>query len=193
MSLPAFAEEREALALARRLRRGDAAAEEELVYRYSRSIVAILRRITRDAALADDLHQETFRAVLQRLRDNDLRDARLLGAYVHRTARNLALAERRRSARRLGWHKALEHVAAPLDDPLTSLLRGERSECVRDALGRLRRSRDRELLLRLYVAGDDRETIRRDLGVTSIHFNRLLFRARQRLGRAIEEIDDEVR
>lgn len=159
------------------------------MYRYSRSIVAQLRRITRDPELADDLHQETFRAVLLRLRDRGLRDARQLGAYVHQTARNLALAERRKSARRPGplTAFALESAADPGDDPLTSLLRGERNECVRGALGRLRRSRDRELLLRLYVAGDDREAIRRDLGVSALHFNRLLFRARKRLGRAIEE------
>ena len=40
--------------------------------------------------------------------------------------------------------------------------------------------RDREILFRFYLAEDDKERICRDLGLTAVHFNRVLFRARER-------------
>jgi RNA polymerase sigma-70 factor (ECF subfamily) len=40
--------------------------------------------------------------------------------------------------------------------------------------------RDRQLLFRFYIAEDDKERICADLGLTSLHFNRVLHRARER-------------
>jgi RNA polymerase sigma-70 factor (ECF subfamily) len=181
------AEEREAAALAERVRTGDTAAEEELVNRYSRPAILELLGITGDSELASDLQQETFRVVLERLRGRGLEIPSKLGAYVRRTARNLALAERRRLARFAASSAAqeAEHISDPTEDALSAMVRNEEALCLRRALAGLRKGRDRELLSRFYLAEEDRESIRRDLGVTTLHFNRLLFRARRRLGDAL--------
>lgn len=157
--------------------------------RYSRMVAAELRGITSDRELAEDLHQDTFRVVLLRLRGRGLYDAQKLGAFIRRTARNLAFAELRRAGRQSAScdERALADVPDPAGDPLTSMLRREQTARLQRALGRLRKGRDRELLSRFYLAEEDRESIRRDLGVTALHFNRLLFRARRRLGRVLEQ------
>jgi RNA polymerase sigma-70 factor (ECF subfamily) len=40
--------------------------------------------------------------------------------------------------------------------------------------------RDRQLLFRFYVGEEDKDRLCRDLDLSSLHFNRVLFRARQR-------------
>ena len=40
--------------------------------------------------------------------------------------------------------------------------------------------RDRQILFRFYIAEDEKDSICRDLDLTSLHFNRVLFRARER-------------
>jgi DNA-directed RNA polymerase specialized sigma24 family protein len=47
--------------------------------------------------------------------------------------------------------------------------------------------RDRELLIRFYVHDQDKQKICRELGLKSLHFNRVLFRAKNRFRKLLEE------
>jgi RNA polymerase sigma-70 factor (ECF subfamily) len=67
-------------------------------------------------------------------------------------------------------------------DAVNQLLQQEQAAMVRTVLGELESDRDREILFRFYLAEDDKERICRDLGLTAVHFNRVLFRARERFG-----------
>ncbi len=172
-----------AIELARRIGSGDAAAEGELVERYSKGVLFLLRRMTRDRALADDLHQETFRVVLERLRGASLEEPGKLPAFVLRTARNLFLAGYRKRVRR-GEHHDLappESVPDPAPGQLEEVLRAERRAQVRQVIEELPTERDRLILLRYYAADQDKERICADLNLSAQHFHRVLFRARQRL------------
>ena len=53
--------------LVSRILSGDRQAEAELVDRYSRGVALIIRRETRDASQADDLYEETFCIVLEKI------------------------------------------------------------------------------------------------------------------------------
>ncbi len=46
--------------------------------------------------------------------------------------------------------------------------------------------RDRQILYRFYIAEEDKERICADLDLSSLHFNRVLFRARQRFKDLLE-------
>ena len=50
--------------------------------------------------------------------------------------------------------------------------------------------RDRELLIRLYVYDQDKQEICRALGLDSLHFNRVLFRAKDRFMKILERSGD---
>jgi RNA polymerase sigma-70 factor (ECF subfamily) len=167
--------------LARRIAAGDCEAEGELVRRYSRGVLFHLRRMSRDAALSDDLHQETFRVVIERLRGEGLAEPDRLAGFILRTARNLFLGAERKRVRR---GEDLDGAAAEPSDlapgQLAQVLQEEAAERVRALLRELPTPRDRELLLRFYVAEEDKDRICCDLGLSSLHFNRVLFRARQR-------------
>jgi RNA polymerase sigma-70 factor (ECF subfamily) len=63
----------------------------------------------------------------------------------------------------------------------------ERAALVRRVLAEMPSERDRQILFRFYLAEDDKESICLDLGLTSLHFNRVLFRARERYRELYEE------
>src|SRR6185295_11104399 len=86
--------------LVRRIRAGEAQAEVELTRRFERGITQILVRQTRNFALAQELCQETLIIVLKRLRTQPLTQPEKLAAFIAQTARNLAIAERRKERRR---------------------------------------------------------------------------------------------
>jgi RNA polymerase sigma-70 factor (ECF subfamily) len=168
--------------LVRRIAAGDAAAEASLVERYSRGLLYLLRRLGAPPELAEDLHQETFRIVLERLRRRGLDEPAGLAGFLHGTARNLVTAERRKVARRRtdADPEPLERAVHPARGQLSSVLLEEEAAMVRRLIGELPTERDRQLLLRFYVAEEEKESICADLGLDSLHFNRVLFRARHR-------------
>ncbi|HXU30012.1 MAG TPA: RNA polymerase sigma factor [Thermoanaerobaculia bacterium] len=169
--------------LVRRIGRGDPAAEADLVHRFARALRFLLSRLTRDGALAEDLYQETFRRVIEKVRGGELREPERLPGFVCGMARNLFLTSARNGTRRgrwLGDPEKTEVAPDPAPGQLASLLARERAATVRRVLADLRNDRDREILSRYYIAGDEKEEIRRDFGLSDLHFNRVLFRARQR-------------
>jgi RNA polymerase sigma-70 factor (ECF subfamily) len=177
-----------ATGLVRRIAAGEPAAEAALVERYSRGVVYLLRRLGAPPELADDLHQETFRIVLERLRRSGLDEPAGLAGFLRGTARNLVIAERRKTARRRtdADEEGLEQAVHPAPGQLVSVLLDEEAAIVRRLIGELPTERDRQLLLRFYVAEEEKESICADLGLDSLHFNRVLFRARQRFKELLE-------
>jgi RNA polymerase sigma-70 factor (ECF subfamily) len=176
--------------LVQRILAGDPAAETELVQRFSRALTFLLRRLTRDEAAAEDLYQETFRLVIEKVRRGELREAERLPGFVSSMARNLFLGSVRRGGRRQKWQgdpEATERAPDPAPGQLQRLLAKERSAMVRQVLADLKNDRDREILSRYYIADQDKDVICRDLQLSDLHFNRVLFRARQRYRELFEK------
>jgi RNA polymerase sigma-70 factor (ECF subfamily) len=173
--------------LVRRIAAGDCAAEGELVERYSQGVLFLLQHRA-GPELAEDLHQETFRIALERLRERGLDDPAGLSFYLRGIARNLALAEWRKTGRRRteASDEKLAEAVHPGPSPLSAVLLDEEAETVRRLIGELSADRDRQLLLRFYVAEEEKERICADLGLDSLHFNRVLFRAHQRFKKLLE-------
>lgn len=177
--------------LVRRIAAGDASAEEELVRRYSRGLLYLLRSQGAPPEQADDLHQETFRIVIERLRRRELDDPAGLAGFLRATGRNLLIAERRKTARRRtdADEETLEQAVHPSPGQLSSVLHEEEAEIVRKLIHELPTDRDRQLLLRFYVAEEEKTDICAALGLDSLHFNRVLFRARQRFKDLLERFE----
>jgi RNA polymerase sigma-70 factor (ECF subfamily) len=180
--------------LVRRIVSGEPAAEAELVDRFSRALSFLSRRLTRDDTAAEDLYQETFRLVIEKVRKGELREPERLPGFVSSMARNLFLGSARRGGRRQKWHgdsEATETAPDPAPGQLARLLAQERAATVRRVLVELKNDRDREILSRYYISGEDKEDICRDLELSDLHFNRVLFRARQRYKELFERRQGE--
>lgn len=172
-----------ATSLVERVAAGDTRAEAEMVERYSRGLRFLLRRKAWDTELAEDLLQETWAIALVKIRADGLDNPGRLAGYLCGIANNLALGERRRVDRQRTTvnTEIVDLVPDESSNPFRNASRAEVCRHVRAHLDSLKKKRDREILKRFYVQEEDKESICSFLGVDSVHFNRVLFRARRRL------------
>lgn len=174
--------------LVRRIASGDRRAETLLVEKFTRGLLFVLRRRLGDEARVQDIYQDTFALVIQKARDGQIREPDHISGFIRSTALNLAMGETRKDIRRQTYtnHDAVACATAPGLCAYCELEREQKSQIVRDLLEELRMPRDRELLARFYLADEDKEDICQDLDLTAAHFDRVLYRARQRF-RAIAQ------
>jgi RNA polymerase sigma-70 factor, ECF subfamily len=167
--------------LVARILAGEKAAEEELVQQYSRGVSVILNRATGDRSLSEDLSQETFRLTLEKIRAGEVREPEKLSGFICSLARNLANAHYRQSHRseQFSDPEAVDLIAETGPSQLDRVLQEEKSKRVRQLLSELS-GRDRQILLRFYIEEEDKDQICGDLNLSSLHFNRVLHRARER-------------
>src|SRR5437879_3719223 len=103
--------------LAERIRAGDRSAEDELVNTYRRGVFVIAVARTRDREAARDLTQEVLIAILEALRDGQLRELAKLSAFIQGTARNLINNYLRMRAHRAECELDIEaHSTDPVDE-----------------------------------------------------------------------------
>jgi RNA polymerase sigma-70 factor, ECF subfamily len=167
--------------LVARILAGEKSAEDELVQQYSRGVSIILNRATGDRSVSEDLSHETFQIVLEKIRRGEIREPDRLSGFICSLARNLASDHFRKSRRLEGFADPDEAELIPESSPsqLDRLLMQEKSKMVRKLLQEMS-ERDRQILYRFYIAEDDKDRICADLELSSLHFNRVLHRARER-------------
>jgi RNA polymerase sigma-70 factor (ECF subfamily) len=168
--------------LASRIQAGDRQAEDELVRRYARGVSVIIARAGCARSMVDDLCQDTFRITIEKVRRGDVREPDRLSGFIASLARNLVIEHFRRVNVRDPRTPLDTSDASSIESAsqLQRLLEEEQAQMVRKVLAEMHSERDRQVLYRYYLAEEDKERICADLGLTSVHFNRVLFRARER-------------
>lgn len=168
--------------LVRRIRAGDRIAEDELIRCYGRVVKSIIDRRVRDVPVVEDLCQDAFRLALEKVRRGDPRESEKLAGFVCGIARNLAIEYLRGTEQTQPLEDgfvAFDPKPGPLDTVLLEEEKKGKIEAIRQVLKDLS-PRDSEILKRFYLDEEDKESICRGLGLSSLHFNRVLHRARER-------------
>ena len=134
--------------LVERYRNGDVRAFETLVHRYERQIFTFLLRYVGDREAAEDLVQDTFTQVIEKLQSYEERGR--FGSWLFRLANSLAVDEWRKRERRPEdlSEIALEHAIDPGQRPGMSLEQEDIRREVYLALGRLPEPQRKVFLLR---------------------------------------------
>ena len=167
--------------LVRRIEQGDGGAEVDFIQRYRRGVTVIVARNCRDQSPVEDLCQDVLTTALEKIRSGAVREPDRLSGFVAGLARTVVLEHYRKEGVRSAIDARMgapPQAAPPV--ALDRLLRQEQAFIARRVLSELDSDRDRQILFRFYIAEDDKERICRDLGLTPLHFNRVLFRARER-------------
>jgi len=170
------------LAWLRRIIAGDADAEAELVSRYKDGVAIVINRVVHDESILEDLSQETFRIALEKIREGQVRDPERFSGFICGIARNLAIQYVRRKRRLRNQEEIgqVEQIRDPQPDQFEQLWHKERAEVVRQVIGELKAERDREVLIRYFIAEEDKDHICADMGLISLQFNSVLHRALKR-------------
>jgi RNA polymerase sigma-70 factor (ECF subfamily) len=171
---------------------GDRQAESRMLIALRPGVLAVLRFGAFHRWIdAEDLTQETLHVVIERVRARTIDDPRKVFAFAAATARNMALNAARKALRQQTV------VDSDLVDELAQNMEMEPSElsesddrhlaqAVMTLLDELPTERDRQVLIRFYLDGTDKQQLCRDLGLSPKHFDRVLMRARTRLRTIIE-------
>lgn len=179
---PSARESQEPAKLVARILAGDRGSEEVLVQRYQRGVTLIVRQAVRNSATAQDLVQEVLVLAIEKIRKGEIREPEKLSAFLCGLARNVVIGHFRRAVRHEGGDPCGigDSVADSARRPDQEMERQEQVRLIRQVLDEMPSHRDREILRRYYLAEEEKEAIREDLSLSSLHFNRVLYRARER-------------
>lgn len=174
--------------LTARIGHGDASAETELVERYSTVIKLILLKRTGNQQLSNDLSQDTFIIALKKLREGKVRKPESLAAFLRQIAVNLSIEHYRKEKRYVHQEDGIISLHAPHRDRKAERVDYlQTRKLVQTTLQELAKSRDREILRRFYLLQEDKSSICSALDLSAVHFDRVLYRAKQRMRNLINE------
>jgi RNA polymerase sigma-70 factor, ECF subfamily len=181
-------------AAAEEARKGNQHAFRVLVERHSRPVFRLAFRMTGNEQDAEDVVQESFLRAFRQIQSFDGRSA--FGTWLYRIAANCSLdllrARKLREDRRVspteeesfGW---LENVATSAPSPERLTQSGQIASLLRPALAQLSDMERTAFILRHYE-GCDIDQISQVLGVKANAAKHTVFRAVQKLRRALEPV-----
>lgn len=151
-------------------------------------LISVLWRRAGDEHLAHDLLQDAIATVLAKLSDGTPMTSEVLAGYVFRTAMNHLRNHRRREQPWVADDVALATAVDEGTSPSEASQRDATRGLVRRVLASLDSPRDREVLVRFYLQEQDKDQVCEALGLTGLHFDKVIHRARERMKRGLERI-----
>jgi len=118
---------------------------------------------------------------VQKLQAGEISTRAQLDGYVYRVALNHFRNHQRKDKSRVSNHDAAAELPDRDDRGLPESL--EKAQCVkvaRELLNEVKPARDRDLLVRFYLYEETKEQLCQSFGLSELHFNRVIFRARAR-------------
>ena len=164
---------------------GDKAAESEIVSALERPLRLILAKKFNFAAFVDDALQETLIAVLISLRDKRVKRLESVPAYARQTAIRIGFQYLNKDQRERPLSK--EEIPDSAECLHKLIEKEDLLRYTKKVIGELATERDRELLIRYYYNAEEKSHVCEALGLSSEHFDRVLYRAKKRLKELIKK------
>ncbi|WP_161965680.1 RNA polymerase sigma factor [Steroidobacter cummioxidans] len=160
----------------------------EFIKQHYTGLYTLLQRRIRDPNIAQEMLNEAIATAIAHWRAGRVADQTRMAGYVFRVALNLYRNHRREYANRPGTHStdaAVDQLPAQRATEEAAI----DSSIVRQIAAiveLLPTARDREIIKRFYLDEEDKAEICHSLGLSALHFDRVVFRARQRLRSLLE-------
>jgi len=155
---------------------------------YSGLRLLILKSAQNEAVAADILNDAVATA-LEHLQAGRIAQPEQIAGYVYQVAMNLLRNHRRkmdeRGDRRVD-SDTIENIAGE-GESADSLFANSVALQVRRVISELPTDRDRAIVKRFYLDEEDKEVICRELNLSVLHFDKVIFRARQRMRTLLEK------
>jgi RNA polymerase sigma-70 factor, ECF subfamily len=167
---------------------GEEAVSDAFIREHYPGLSALLRRRIGDANVAAEILNEAMAKAIEHSRKGRIAQPELLAGYVFRVALNLYRNHRREFDNRPDLRAAsndIQQLASNAND-------GDELEAgvvrkIRDIVRSLPTARDREIVKRFYLDEEDKDDICQSLGLSHLQFDKVIFRARQRLRSLLEQ------
>lgn len=178
------------LAIVANIRRGDRPMEAVFFQRYYAGVKRHLARYIHNTSHAEDIAHDALLTVLLRLRNKSIEQPQFLDRFVYQTAKFSYYSWLRRPANQPDLFEPLAEHQDPMDTE-QQFLRAEQRRLLLVLIGTLRVERDREILRRAYIHDETKLATCEALALTTSHFDRIIFRARERLKHKLELQDPD--
>ena len=178
------------LAIVANIRRGDRPMEAVFFQRYYAGVKRHLARYIHNTSHAEDIAHDALLTVLLRLRNKSIEQPQFLDRFVYQTAKFSYYSWLRRPANQPGLFEPLAEHQNPMDTE-QQFLRAEQRRLLLVLIGTLQVERDREILRRAYIHDETKLATCEALALTTSHFDRIIFRARERLKHRLELQDPD--
>lgn len=163
-------------------------AEQGLRQQDLAGIKSLLEKQCGSATVAEDLLSEAIETSLRKLRDGAIARPEQLVGYVYRVALNLLRNFRRQDKSARTSSEAIDEISDNDDrDAAASIEQARWAKLMREVLKELPARRDRELIVGFYLEEEDKETLCHRFGISTLHFNRVIHRARERFRELLED------
>jgi RNA polymerase sigma-70 factor (ECF subfamily) len=164
----------------RRLSEGDQATEVHFAEYFGDLIQIKATARLRSPQAADDVKQETLLRVIRNLKKGSIEHPERLGAYVNTVCNHVILETFRRDRRLNQFPEDYGDVPSSQASAESLMLKREQRHRVMEALEQLS-PKDRELLRRIFLEEQDKDSVCAEFQVTREYLRVLLHRSRQRL------------
>jgi RNA polymerase sigma-70 factor (ECF subfamily) len=150
---------------------------------------AQLARVAGSAELAADLLQGAVVTALQKLNAGEIGDPAHLDGYIYRVALNHLRNHRRKNRLRTADTQSVAVAIHEIEaaGPTESVEADQWADVAKRLLREVNPARDRALLVRFYLQEESKEELCREYGLTEQHFNRVIYRARERFRKLLQK------
>ncbi len=172
---------------------GDAQASNEFVRLNYSWLLFIIRRKFFKSNNHEDILQDSFILVLNKLQQGQVHNPKTILAYLRTTAINIGFEYLRKDKKFTSAvdQEMLGIIEGSEINILSQLIWDDKIKYVQLVMDELRKQRDKDILMDFYFNDLDKPTICKKLELTSDHFDKVLFRAKQRLKLLIEQKDSD--
>lgn len=166
---------------------GEDAISDQFIRQHYAGLYALLQRRIGDASVAAEMLNEAVAIAIVHARQGRVAQPERLAGYVFRVAMNLYRNYRREFDNRAELRAAGDAIQyLPGDRGADEGLGADIVQEVRMIVAALPTARDREIVKRFYLDEEEKDDICRSLGLAPLHFDKVVFRARQRLRALLE-------
>jgi len=177
--------------LAKKIANGDRPASNEFVQINYRWLLFIVRRKFTHSNNHEDIVQDTFMLVINKLEKGLINNPDTILAYLRTAAINIGFEYLRKDKKFSSAidQDLLEVIEDAQNDILSTLIWEDRVQYVRQVMSELKIQRDKDILVKFYFKDQDKPSICKQLDLSTEHFDKVLYRAKQRLKQLIQKKD----
>lgn len=173
------------------IEKNDEAKNQFVLINYNWLLFIVRRKFSRSNN-HEDIVQDAFMIVINNLEQGKVSNPRVILSYLRTTALNIGFEYLRQDKKFKSSidHDLLEEIESSKEDILTTIIWNDKTKYVKQVITELKVQRDQDILYGFYFLDKSKVSICQQLELSSEHFDRVLYRAKQRLKQLIQQKDD---
>lgn len=175
--------------LAIKIMAGDNSASNEFVQLNYRWLLFVVRKKFSISNNQEDIVQDSFMLVISKLQQGSVKNPNAILGFLRTTAIHIGYEYLRKDKKFTSAldQEMLEVIEDSKNDILSSIIWDDKIKYVKQVIDELKIPRDKDILISFYFNDKNKSDICKQMDLSSEHFDRVLYRARQRLKEIIEK------